>query len=122
MKERVGTFDILTSNCILVEVGKPIELFFDDTDNLRFIFNIINDPAKDKYSSEVRLINDKTIELDLYNFIATQVGGGGTKNPVRVGHFNNRALYYSFYINSVGGGVQPMFTYTFYLGEEVANG
>ena len=122
MKEKVGTFDVLTANSLLVEVGKPIEISFGDVDALRFIFNIINDPGKEKYSSEARLVNEKTIELDLFNFVASNVGGGGTKYPVHVGHFQNRKLYYSFYINSVGGGVQPLFTYTFYLGEEVING
>ena len=122
MKEKIGTLDVLLSNSLLVEVGKPIEISFGDADALRFIFNIINDPGKDKYSSEARLVNQKTIELDLFNFVSNVSGGGGTKYPVRVGHFQNRALYYSFYVNSFGGGVQPSFTYTFYLGEEVANG
>jgi hypothetical protein len=122
MSEKVGNFEVLTSNCLLVEIGKPIEISLGEADSLRFIFNIINDPGKETFSSEARLVNDKTIELDLFNFITSSISGGGTKYPVRVGHFQNKALYYSFYINSVGRGVQPLFTYTFYLGEEVANG
>lgn len=122
MKEKVGTFDVLSTKSLLVEVGKPIEIFFGDEDALRFIFNIINDPNKENYSNEVRLVNEKTFELDLINFVSSSLGGGGTKYPVHVGSFQNRKLYYSFYINSVGRGVQPLFTYTFYLGEEVVNG
>lgn len=122
MKEKIGTLDVLISNSLLVEVGKPIEVSFGESDSLRFIFNVINDPGRDNFSSEARLVNQKTIELDLYNFISNISSGGGTMHPVKVGNFQNRALYYSFYISSFGGGVQPLFTYTFYLGEEVTNG
>lgn len=120
VKEKIGPFDVLTANSLLAEVGKPIEISLGNApEALSFIFNMINDPNKDKYSSEARLIGEKKIELNLFNFIADNVGGGGTTHPVQVGHFQNRRLYYSFYVNSVGGGVQPLFSYTFYLGEEV---
>ena len=122
MKEKIGNLEVLSSNSILVEVGKPIEIFFGDADALNFIFNIINDPGRTKFSSEVRLVNQKKIELDLFNFVSTDSGGGGTKHPVKVGTFQNKALYYSINIMSAGAGVQPLFTYTFYLGEEVVNG
>ncbi|MDI9340259.1 MAG: hypothetical protein QM534_06770 [Sediminibacterium sp.] len=122
MKVKVGTFDILSSSSLLVELGKPIEIYFGDTDNLKLIFNLITDPTKEKFKSEARLINDKTIELDLINFVTAQGTGGGNKYPVKIGKFQNRALYYSFVVTSIGDGIQPLFHYTFYLGEEVANG
>lgn len=122
MQEKIGNLKVLASNSLLVEVGKPIEIFFGDEDALRFIFNIINNPSKETFSSESRLINQMTIELDLFNFVSSNLGGGGTSYPVKVGTYTNKALYYSFNITSVGAGVQPLFTYTFYLGEEVIDG
>ena len=122
MNEKIGSYDVLTANSILIEVGKPIRISLGNEDSLVFIYNIINDPGKEKYTSEARLVNQKTIELDLYNFVSNNLGGGGTKHPVRVGSFQKRALYYAFYVHSAGFGVQPLFSYTFYLGEEVENG
>jgi hypothetical protein len=120
-KEKVGTLEVLASNSILVDVGRPVEISFGEIDPLKFTFNIINDPNKDNYTSEARLINEKSIELDLFNFVSEKAGSGGTIHPVKVGNYQNRALYYSLVIIS-NGSVQPLFIYTFYLGEEVKNG
>lgn len=122
MKIKVGSFDVLSTKSILIEIGKPVEIHFGDSDDITFIFNIINDPSKQDFSSESRLINDNKIEINLYNFIKNNAGNGGSVKPANVGTFQNRALYYSILITSGGFGLQPLFTYTFYLGEEVKNG
>jgi hypothetical protein len=119
--EKVGKLEVLTSNSILVEVGKPIEINFGEVDTLKFTFNLINDPSKDKYTSEARLSSEKSIELDMINFVPDSGGSGGTIHPVKVGNYQNRALFYSIMIIS-NGKIQPLFIYTFYLGEEVKNG
>lgn len=118
--EKVGILEVLTSNSILVEIGRPVEISFGEVDSLKFTFNIINDPSREKYTSEARLSSEKAIELDLFNFVPESGGSGGTTHPVKVGNYQNRALYYSLMIIS-NGKVQPLFIYTFYLGEEVKN-
>lgn len=120
-KVKIGTFEVLISYSIMIEIGKPIDISFGDVDQMNVIFNIINDPGKNSFSSEARLVNQTTIEIDLLNFVTTPPSGGGTKQPVKVGTFQNRLLYYSFSITSMGGGVQPIFNCTFYLGEEITN-
>lgn len=122
MKVKVGPLDVFMSGTAIVEVGKPIEIFFGDADNLKFTFKLIEDPEKEKFKSAVRLISNKEIELDLINFISAGVGGGGSKYPVKIGTFQARSLYYSISVQSIGKNVQPIFTYTFYLGEAVNNG
>jgi len=122
MKVKIGPLDVFTSGSLLIEIGKPIEIFFGDVDNLKFIFRIVEDSEKEKFKSAVRLISNKEIELDLINFIPNGTGGGGTKYPVKIVTLQKRALYYSITLQSISKNIQPLFTYTFYLGEAVSNG
>src|SRR5688572_15036553 len=113
MTSKVGNYDVHSTGSILVEIGKPIEIFFGGENDLKFIMNLINDPGKANYTSTARLINPKTIEIDLFNFVNSGISQGGSKYPVKIGTLGNRALYYSFLVVSIGNGVQPVFTYTF---------
>jgi hypothetical protein len=123
MEIEIGSLNVLFSGTVLAEIGKPIKIDFGDADNLKLIFNLIVDPSKGKFNSDVRLYNERTIELDLINFVLPkETTGGGSMHPVKIGTFKNRALYYAFIVTSVGSGVLPLFHYTFYLGEEVKNG
>jgi len=119
MKLKVGTLDVLSTNTILVEVDKPIEINFGDAEDLICIFNLITDPSKAEYSNDSVLTANKTIVFNLYNFVKDQTGGGGSKYPFRVGVYEDRELYCSIMINTVAIGLQPLFTCTYYLGEKI---
>lgn len=118
MKRKVGTLEVLITESILVEANKSVEIYLGDAHDFISIFHFITDASKQEYSNDSSLVNEKTIIFNLYNFIKDQTGSGGSKYPMHVGTFDNRKLYLSILVNNFGSGIQPLFSYTYYLGEK----
>jgi hypothetical protein len=119
MKVKSGNMDLLTSGVIIPETGKPIEIKLGDEDNLTTTIYLIQDPNKGNFKMEAKIISNNHLELSLINFITKGVGGGGGKNPIKLGTFQHRALYLSFIILSISSEIMPVFHFNFYLGEGV---
>lgn len=118
MKRKVGNLEVLLTESILVEANQPVEIFLGKENDFKSTFNFITDPSKPAYSNDSYLIDEQTIVFNLYNFIQNQAGNGGSQYPMKVGMFVNKAIYLSILVNNFDFGVQPLFTYTYYLGEE----
>lgn len=117
MKRKVGNLEVLVTESILVEADRSVEIYLGEADDFISTFHFITDATKPEYSNDSSLASEKSIRFNLYNFIKDQTGSGGSKYPIRVGTFQNRDLYLSILVNNFGSGVQPLFSYTYYLGE-----
>jgi len=116
MKRKVGNLEVLITESILVEANTSVEIYLGDLNDFKSTFNFITDSEKPAYSNDSALMNDQTIVFNLYNFIQNQIGNGGSQFPMEVGVFQDRVLYLSILVNNFGFGVQPLFSYTYYLG------
>lgn len=118
MKRKVGNLEVLITESILVEANKSVEICLGEINEFKSTFNFITDPEKPAYSNDSALMDDQAIVFNLYNFIQDQTGNGGSQYPLEVGVFQDRTLYLSILVNNFGFGVQPLFSYTYYLGEK----
>lgn len=118
MKRKVGNLEVLITESILVEADKSVEIYLGDGNDFISIFHFITDASRPDNSNDSFLVNEKTIVFNLYNFIKGYTGSGGSTYPMQVGTFQDRALYLSILVNNFGSGIQALFTYTYYLGEE----
>ncbi len=122
MKVKNGSNDLLTSGVIIPEIGKPIEIMLGDADNLTIVIYLIQDASKGNFIMESKVVSNTRLEVSLINFITKGIGGGGSKNLLKIGTVQNRVLYFSFNILSITPDIMPVFQYNFYLGEGVQNG
>ncbi|MDF2455110.1 MAG: hypothetical protein K0R51_1103 [Cytophagaceae bacterium] len=118
MKRKVGNLEVLITESILVEADQSVEIYLGDLNDFKSTFNFITDPSKPAYSNDSALVDEQTIVFNLYNFIQSQTGNGGSQYPMEVGVYQDRVLYLSILVNNFGFGVQPLFSYTYYLGEK----
>ncbi len=120
MNIKVGTLDVLNSGSFLIERGKSFEFDIPEPDKepLKLILFLTDDKSEKKFLMNPRLIDKTTLEINLVNFDEKGVGGGGLLSPTKIGTFQDRALYFAFFISTVNDKVMPLFNYSFYLGEE----
>ena len=117
MKRKVGNLEVLITESILVEANQSVEIYLGDSNDFKSTFHFIADASKPAYSNDSALVDEQTIVFNLYNFIQDATGTGGSQYPMEVGVFQDRILYLSILVNNFGSGVQPLFSYTYYLGE-----
>ena len=124
MKIKVGALEVLHSGSVNIERGKSFEFHLEKQGEDPMIFRLFltADPNEDNYKMKPELIDNNILEINLVNF-DHEGGGGGTTKPLRLGTFQNRALYFSFFLPGSMKGITPVFSYTFYSGEnETENG
>ena len=112
-KKKVGKLDVLISEQIHVSGDNQFEIEFDGL-IMRFKF-ITDTSCKDtKYEKE---IDNNILTLELTNFKKSL--GEGILEPMSVGNYSGRILYFSFFIWTINEekGLR-IISYSFYLGED----
>jgi len=119
---RNGNFDLLHSGTIMLDANAPTWITISErNETLTFIFRFIPQPSIHNTPSIASIeINATTLETTFINF--DNPLGVYSKDLWLISTFQNRNLYFAYYINSIQGSALKKFHFTFYLGEGVANG
>lgn len=116
-----GPADVLATGTVIGYYNNPIEFIFpsENEDDMRLIIEFRNDEIREELYSENEVINSHTMKMTLYNFNSPM--GSGSRNPIRLGNFNNKVMFGHFRISTVNddsGENDKMLHYTFYLVDE----
>ena len=90
------------------------------SESIKLIFNLAEN-EKEKRSLNMTVVDTNTAKIDLINF--NDPLGIGVKEPMYVGTFMHRKLYFTFFVKPTGS-IQDckVLTFSVYLGEEVQDG
>ena len=121
MKIKYKDKDLLESETFITfGMGETELLLEDKTESIRLILNFVDTDEK-KHDLQFEVIDSKTAKLNLINF--KEQFGMGIKEPVSVGTFKKRKLYFIFHVKPTGAVANcRVVTFSFYLGEEVQDG
>lgn len=120
MKISFGSMDLLESETFLtvpdevtrIEVGQD-----DDTVGISLEF-------ADKEGADQNLAmnssDNKTLEIKLINWSNSL--GTGLVEPIHIGQFRNRLLYFNIFVVRAGKAPVRKVTFSLYLGQEVSRG
>lgn len=104
--------DVVSSGSCHTFDNKNLEV---EIAGLRFIFEFLSDSEGQRIEKEVA--NETSLKLKVYNFDNSL--GTGTTNPIPMGTVSGRRLYMSFLVHTLSKESSKLFTYTFFLGEDV---
>jgi hypothetical protein len=117
-----GIFDLIASGTFITYPSDFVSLTLKSNEEpLIFIFKFENSETdKDKVKKALRQIDSNTLELTFTNY--NNSVGNYTKKPWAIGTLFKRRLYIAYLISGISGVDYKKVEYSFYLGEEVANG
>jgi len=114
----VGELDVLESGSVIGGYEEPIEFVLDDGDGaltVRFVFKDDDTCADGQVEPARERRTDKFIAA-LINF--NNPLGTSAKEPLEVGVYDDRVLYFKYFIFGTKGG-SKLVHYTWLLGESV---
>jgi hypothetical protein len=124
IKIKNGIYDLLLSGSFIAKASDPTVLTLKgdgELELLKFIFKFENedkDPNTPRKTTKV--IDNTSLEITFINY--NNILGTFTTNLWEIGSLNNRKLYLAYFICGLTVAKSKKVDYSFYLGEEVANG
>jgi hypothetical protein len=124
VKVKNGNLDMILSGTLIVNSLETTFITLSGAAgeilNFSFIFETKNDQANAEPSTLNKIINDTLLEVTFVNFF--NPFGIHAREHIKVGSFENRELYFQYFISAYPGQNIKVFQYTFYLGEVVNHG
>jgi hypothetical protein len=113
--------DIFTSGSFMTfSGGENTITISDENEKLEFILTFQKDEKDSNARWETEIINNQTLKLIFLNY--NNPLGSFSTEPIEVGTLFSRKLYFAYFIIHLNETELRKIDYSFYLGEEVANG
>lgn len=119
LKIKSGDKDLIASGSFMTHSGNEIQMEIGSKEGpLLLIFQFVNDENNKEVRKASEARDQKTLVITFYNYKDTRF----TTDPWYIGHIYKRKLYILYHIDPLHSTDIRNITYSFYLGEEVANG
>jgi len=119
-----GTYNLFECGSLIADSSIPVIITLKgdgELEFLKFIIRFINEEKDPNVPrKKAKVLDPSTLEVTFTNY--NNILGAFNKDYWEVGTLNNRKLYLVYFICGQKGSKLKKITYSFYLGEEVANG
>lgn len=115
-----GTKKLIGNGVIIIDAKDATTITLNENNEVITLiikFTNTDDKQTKKHAS---VLNKTTLEIEFSNY--NNALGNYTKEFWRIGQFIGRGLYWSYSIAGLQQGNMKKLEFSFYLGEEVANG
>lgn len=115
---KVGEYDVLESGAVGSVDNKDV--IFEIAPNIKLRLSFDDDVKSSGSSVRINSVNESELRLILVNFnnpLGTEI-----INPIEVGRYKGRPLLFHVKVLGMENNKNRTILYTWYLGEEVANG
>ncbi|MBM7567532.1 DUF6864 domain-containing function [Paenibacillus sacheonensis] len=119
MKITSGGFEAVYHGRVFAYEMRPIEIVLsEENDPLTFVFCVEQEPARDDYMTDIRLVRYNEVRIACINFPRGKPTGN--QDMIHLGVLNNRKLSLRYEVTINFDATSWALTFTFFAGEGVA--
>ncbi|WP_123042880.1 DUF6864 domain-containing function [Cohnella candidum] len=119
MKITSGGFEAVYHGRVFAYGMNPIEIVLsEENDPLTFVFCIENEPGRDDFTTDIRLVRYNEVRISCVNFPRGKATGN--HDMIHLGVLNNRKLSLRYEVTINYDATSWMLTFTFFAGEGVS--